>query len=41
MSAADAAIQMEIYGSGTIALIISLIMEDILKLLNRLKNQDY
>ena len=39
MSVADAAIQMEIYGSGTIALIISnKDMEDIMKLLNRLKN---
>ena len=39
MSAADAAIQMEIYGSGTIALIIwNKEMEDIMKLLNRLKN---
>ena len=41
MSAADAAIQKKIYGSGTTALIISNEeMEDIMKWLNRLKNQE-
>ena len=42
MSARDAAVQKNIYGSGTTTLIISSKeIEDIIKKLNRLKNQVY
>ena len=42
MSAADAAIQKKMYGSGTTALIISNAeMEYIMKIVNSLEEQDY